>query len=122
MSVTGVCSITVHIFIADMLNDVELKSVAIPASGALFMINGSNPLLDEARRKRLHGKVALLLYGCIESAKLWHQHLKSTLEKLKITPKPEEGCCCLNRVLGDKQCAVIHYADDLLVPVGTRPL
>ena len=53
-------------------------------------------------------------YGCIESAKLWYQHLKDTLEGLGFISNPEKGCC-LNRGVGDMQCTVIVYVDDLLV-------
>ena len=62
MFVIGVCPITMPIFIADMLEGVELESVVIPASGTLFMINESSPLLDEAHWKWFHSKVAILLY------------------------------------------------------------
>ena len=54
------------------------------------------------------------LYRCIDSAKLWYQHLKGTLEKLMFVPNPEEGCY-FNRAIGDNQCTVIVYVDDLLV-------
>ena len=33
------------------------------------------------------------IYGCIDSAKLWYQHLKNTLENLGFVPNPEEGGC-----------------------------
>ena len=36
--------------------------VVTPASSTLFIINENSPLLDEARRKRFHSKVAQLLY------------------------------------------------------------
>ena len=62
LSVTGVCSITMPMFIADVLKDVELGSVVTPASSSLFVINESSPLLEETRRKRFHSKVAQLLY------------------------------------------------------------
>ena len=63
---------------------------------------------------RIVVKLDKALYGCIESAKLWYQHLKGTLEGLGFVPNPEEGCC-FNRGVGDMQCTVIVYVDDLLV-------
>ena len=62
MSDVGQCSITMSIITAEVLKDVELGSVVTPVSGTLFMTNESSPLLDETRRKRLHSKVAHLLY------------------------------------------------------------
>ena len=52
--------------------------------------------------------------GCNESAKLWYQHLDGTLEKLEFVADPEE-CCCFKRDVGDKQCTIIVYVNDLLV-------
>ena len=40
---------------------------------------------------RMVVKLDKALYGCIESAKLWYQHLKGTLEGLGFVPNPEEG-------------------------------
>ena len=62
MSVVGVCSITMPMFITDVLKDVELGSVVTPASSTLFMIYKNSPLLEENHRKRFHSKVAQLLY------------------------------------------------------------
>ena len=47
MSEVVVCSITMPMFIAELLKDVELGSVVTPASSTLFMINESSPPLDE---------------------------------------------------------------------------
>ena len=58
LSDVGVCSITMPIFIAEVLKDVELGSVVTEASYTLFKINKSSPLLDATRRKRFHSKVS----------------------------------------------------------------
>ena len=58
MSEVEVCSITMSMFIAEVLKDVDLGSVSTPASVTLFMVNESSPPLDEVRRKRFHSKVA----------------------------------------------------------------
>ena len=52
--------------------------------------------------------------GCIESAKLWYQRLRGTLEELGFMHNPEEGCCFV-RVVGNMRCTVIVYVDDLQV-------
>ena len=54
---------------------------------------------------RMVVKLDKALNGCIESAKLWYQLLKGTLEKLEIVPNPEEGCCF-------KQYTVIVSVDE----------
>ena len=55
MSENGVCSITMPVFIAEVLMGIELRSAATPTSGTLFMTNESSPaLVDKTRRKRSH--------------------------------------------------------------------
>ena len=44
MSATGACSITMPMFIVDVLKDVKLGTVVTPASGDLVMTNESSPL------------------------------------------------------------------------------
>ena len=58
-SEVAVCSITMPIFVAEVLKDVELGSAVIPASNKLFTINESSPLLDETHRKRFHYLIRL---------------------------------------------------------------
>ena len=43
-----------------------------------------------------------------------YQHINGTLERLELAPNPEEGCCS-NRGVGDMQCILTAYVDDLLV-------
>jgi hypothetical protein len=57
MSAIGMCCITAPMFISEVLTDVVLGSAVTPTSGILFMIDESSPLLEEACRKRYHGKV-----------------------------------------------------------------
>ena len=54
MTEVGLCSITMPTFLADLVKDVELGSIVIPASNKIFMINDSNPLLKETRTKQFH--------------------------------------------------------------------
>ena len=62
-----------------------------------------------------NGKMVVTLdkavYGCIESAKLWHQHFKATLEELGLVPNPEEECC-FNLEVEEMKCTVMVYVDD----------
>ena len=54
------------------------------------------------------------LYGCVESAKLWYEDLKGTLEKAGFTMNPVDECV-FNRGKGDDQCTVAMHVDDLLI-------
>jgi len=63
---------------------------------------------------RLMVKLDKALYGCIESAKLWYEHLKKSLEELGFRANPEEPCC-FNHGVGADQCTIIVFVDDLLV-------
>ena len=55
------------------------------------------------------------LYGCIESAKLWYEHIADTLIGIGFVANPLDTCV-FNRMGGTgKQCTVAVYVDDLLV-------
>jgi histone deacetylase 1/2 len=55
------------------------------------------------------------LYGCIESAKLWYEHIAATLVGIGFVANPLDTCV-FNRMSGTgKQCTVAVYVDDLLI-------
>lgn len=54
------------------------------------------------------------LYGCVESALLWYQHLKATLLKFGFVPSPIDACV-YNSGTGKDQMTVCVHVDDLLV-------
>ena len=54
------------------------------------------------------------LYGCVESAALWHDHLSQTLADMGYLPNSYDPCV-YNRVEGGVQCTVAVHVDDLLV-------
>ena len=54
------------------------------------------------------------LYGCVESAKLWYDDLKSTLNKAGYEPNPMDECV-FNKGVGDKQCTIALHVDDMLI-------
>jgi len=57
-------------------------------------------------------KLSKALYGCIESAKLWYNHLKATLIKLGYTVNPVD-ICVFNRVSDSgAQSTVCFHVDD----------
>jgi len=59
-------------------------------------------------------KLEKALYGCIESAKLWYEHLSSTIEKLGFKGNPLD-ICVFNKDFDGKQCTICIHVDDLLI-------
>jgi hypothetical protein len=58
-------------------------------------------------------KLQKALYGCVESAKLWFDHLTTKMKALGFTPNGKESCI-MNRMYNGKQLTVCIYVDDLL--------
>ena len=54
------------------------------------------------------------LYGCIQSAKLWHDHIKSTIQSINFQMNPYDQCIFTKKE-GDKEIIVIIYVDDLFI-------
>jgi hypothetical protein len=54
------------------------------------------------------------LYGCVESAKLWYNDLKETLDKAgyKVNSRDE---CVFNKGSGDEQCTIVLHVDDMMI-------
>ena len=77
--------------------------------------------LDESYNKLLgtkgeiYVKLKRALYGCIESAKLWQQHLIQTLKDMQFAQNRYDPCV-LNKYLPDgKQITIAFHVDDLLI-------
>ena len=76
-----------------------------------------DPKYDSFRRT--DGCIVVLLkkalYGCVESANLWHEHLSNTLNANGFTINPYDDCI-FNKVMDSgNQCTVCVYVDDLMV-------
>ena len=54
------------------------------------------------------------LYGLLESARLWYEDMKSTLESLGFISNTQD-ICIFNKMVGDQQISVALYVDDLLI-------
>jgi hypothetical protein len=56
------------------------------------------------------------LYGCVESARLWYDHLRKTLEAMGFQANPDD-ICTFNKgsVQAGDQCTIILHVDDLMV-------
>ena len=81
------------------------------------MISGMDPTFAEARLPNgtIIAKLKKCLYGCIESAKRWQEHVTGTLSDLGFVANPHDTCI-LNKTCEDgKQLTVVLYVDDLLV-------
>ena len=60
-------------------------------------------------------KLKKALYGCVESAKLWYDHLTTGLKEIGFVQNLLDGCV-FNRVnKNNKQCTICLYVDDLLI-------
>ena len=61
-------------------------------------------------------KVDRAIYGCIQSARLWYEHLRSVLEALHFKTN-ELDPCVFTRITGDSETrlSVAVYVDDLLI-------
>jgi hypothetical protein len=54
------------------------------------------------------------LYGCVESAKLWYDHLVNFLKELGFEQNPMDPCV-FNKMVDGSQCTVCIYVDDLFI-------
>jgi hypothetical protein len=54
------------------------------------------------------------LYGCVESAKLWYDHLVASLVRMGFTANRYEPCV-MNKMVNGKQATICIHVDDLLV-------
>jgi hypothetical protein len=59
-------------------------------------------------------KLNKALYGCVQSAKLWHDHLSGSLIEMGFVRNPLDKCV-FNKVIDGKQCTICLHVDDLLV-------
>jgi hypothetical protein len=56
------------------------------------------------------------LYGCVESAKLWYDHLRKSLEAMGFTVNANDICTFNKGSVSDgDQCTIILHVDDLMI-------
>jgi hypothetical protein len=70
------------------------------------------PYVDD--RGKIIVKLDKALYGCVQSAKLWYDHLTKTIKDLGFKENPYDPCV-LNKIENGKQITVVIYVDDLLI-------
>lgn len=62
----------------------------------------------------LHVMLKRALYGCVQSAKLWYDHLSATLLEMGFTPNPKDPCV-YNKGVGAEQITICFHVDDLMI-------
>jgi hypothetical protein len=58
------------------------------------------------------------LYGCVESARLFYLHLKSSLESLGFVRNSYDDCI-FNKTVDGVQCTISVHVDDLIITCCT---
>jgi len=77
-------------------------------------------LLDDSYEKYVneHGELVVkldkALYGCVQSAKLWYEHLRGTLQSMGFKINPSD-ICVFNKGSGTDQCSICTHVDDLKI-------
>ena len=63
------------------------------------------------------------LYGCMESSKLWYDHLRKTLESLGFAVNPHD-ICVFNKgeVKDGTQCTIALHVDDLMITCKNKAI
>ena len=76
--------------------------------------------LDPKYRNYMNGngrivvKLLKALYGCVESALLWYEHLSNSLLTLGFVRNRLDECV-FNRGTGENQCTICVHVDDLMI-------
>lgn len=72
-----------------------------------------------SRCNRLFIKLRKALYGLIQSARLFYEHISATLTNFGFKINPYD-ICVFNKTIHGKQCTVIIHVDDLKISCGDR--
>lgn len=64
-------------------------------------------------------KLKRALYGCVQSARLWFEKLRSTLSAAGFTPDPNDFCT-FNKVIRRSQITIAFHVDDLSIASAVR--
>lgn len=63
-------------------------------------------------------KLKRALYGCVQSARLWFEKLRNTLESNGFVSNSYD-LCVFNKTVGGQQCTICFHVDDLLITCGS---
>jgi uncharacterized protein Yka (UPF0111/DUF47 family) len=96
---------------ADMTSEVYLYIEPTLASILVSIDQSYSQYLDDGS---LIVKLDKALYGCIESAKLFYDHVHTTLTAMGFKRNGYDQCV-FNKTINGKQCTIVVYVDDLMV-------
>jgi len=65
------------------------------------------------KRGKLVMRLDKALYGCVQSARLWYDHLAEVLCKMGFVPNDVDKCV-FNRGQGATRCSLVVFVDDIL--------
>jgi N-acetylmuramoyl-L-alanine amidase len=97
--------------IADMPEDVLVMFDEMLAAA---MMQVAPEYANFEKLGKLVFKLKKALYGCIQSARLFYEHLRKTLIGLGFEPNPYDPCV-FNMMIDGQQCTVLIYVDDLKI-------
>ena len=107
---------------ADMGTDIAVHMRLDPLISGLMMklCNDYARFADE--RGCIVVRLQKALYGCVESAALWHDNLSGTMKELGYEKNRHEGCVFNKRSKEGIQCTVALHVDDLLITSASGQL
>jgi hypothetical protein len=103
---------------ADMTSDVVVELDPV-LSAVLVQIDPSYVRFMTPREGKLYVKLDKALYGCVESAKLFYDHISKTLTDYGYRVNPYDPCVFNKEVYGAQSTVTIHV-DDLKISCKDR--
>ena len=73
-------------------------------------------------RGRVVVQLRKALYGCVESAALWYEHLAGTLRALGYTANAYDACAFNRTNTVGEQCTIALHVDDLYITSKTTTM
>jgi hypothetical protein len=97
---------------ADMPDEVFM-TLDPQMSDILMKCDESGEFKDTADDKgQITVQLKKALYGCVQSARLWYNHLSSVLKELGFEANPVDPCVFNRRSANGKQCTLAMHVDD----------
>ena len=89
--------------------------IVLPEDISAILIKMDNKYKDYVNNNgTIIVKLLKALYGCVESAKLWYEHLRARLEEKEFRPNPID-ISVFNKQIGNNQYNIGIYVDDLII-------
>ena len=71
-------------------------------------------VVNEKGKKVLYLQLTKALYGCMQSALLWHNTFSSRLKQMDFRLNPYDSCVA-NKKINGSQCTICWYVDDVKI-------